>query len=139
MGIHCEHYSYIEQKDCTAGLDAGGIWKIPYTKVNQVYSGEGPSRCTYSRLHLFVDKWINTFLGKIPTFTSKNIFFLAAKNLQTCKNFSPDYFLQNKFMSAQPCRRFPALFMGSLGWRTLQKIRKITVSRLFIENFDWTL
>ena len=37
MGIYCVHY--IEQKDCMAGLDAGGIWEIPFTKVNQVYSG----------------------------------------------------------------------------------------------------
>ena len=36
MVIRCVHY--IEQKDCTAGLDAGGIREIPYTKINQVYS-----------------------------------------------------------------------------------------------------
>ena len=35
-GIHCVHY--IEQNDCTAGLDARGISEIPNTKVNQVYS-----------------------------------------------------------------------------------------------------
>ena len=35
-GINFVHY--IEQKDCTAGLDASGTWEIPYTKVNQVYS-----------------------------------------------------------------------------------------------------
>ena len=41
----CIHY--IEQKDWTAGLDAGGIWEIPFTKVNQLHrpdcTGEGPS------------------------------------------------------------------------------------------------
>ena len=43
---------YIEQKDCSAGLDAGGISEIPQTKLNQVdasytgrtaCTGEGPS------------------------------------------------------------------------------------------------
>ena len=34
------NYDYIQQKDCTAELDAGGIWEIPYTvqKLNQVDS-----------------------------------------------------------------------------------------------------
>ena len=34
----CYWIHYIEQKDWTAGLDAGGLWEIPFTKVNQVYS-----------------------------------------------------------------------------------------------------
>ena len=43
---------YIEQKDCSAGLDAGGISEIPQTKLNQVdasytgrtaVTGEGPA------------------------------------------------------------------------------------------------
>ena len=34
MGVHC--VQSIEQIDCTAGLDAGGIWQIPYTKGYQV-------------------------------------------------------------------------------------------------------
>ena len=38
MGIHCVHY--IEQKDCTAGFDAGGILEIPDCRV------EGPSSST---------------------------------------------------------------------------------------------
>ena len=51
MGIRCVHYT--EQKDCTAGLDAGGICEIPNYKLNQVNTGhtgrtvhctgEGPS------------------------------------------------------------------------------------------------
>ena len=36
VGIRCVHY--IEQKDCTTGLNAGAIWEIPYTKGIQVDS-----------------------------------------------------------------------------------------------------
>ena len=48
MGIRCVHY--IEQKDCTAGLDAVGIWEILFTTVNQVYSSYSAAQTQLNRV-----------------------------------------------------------------------------------------
>ena len=56
---------YIVQKDCTAGLDAGDKWEIPFTKVNQVNSSytsqTEQGRAALQYLYLLYDR-----KGKTP-------------------------------------------------------------------------
>ena len=113
MGIHCEHYSYIEQKDCTAGLDAGGIWKIPYTKVNQVYSGEGPSRCTYSMvtpsLRRQMDKYI---FGKNTNLYFDEHLFFSRQKFANLQKFQSWLFFAKQVYVCPAVQKIPCSFYG---------------------------